>query len=517
MLPRYLATIGGITYLEIPLSSSSDGIRYLNWNQIKKDFNLFIIWHMFSFLPNGLDWVNFTPPLDYSDIKVFNKDINKVYVSGLTTLGDAYKPNVDAIKINNVFDDEVMLKAHYVDYYRYIEDGNCDFTSIYLCSELRDTLLQKISRYANMEYDKEFALNQILFALRSPKGRFLEGAYEEHIELYDNQKLYTVLDVFYILMKDPKAYFYPYNPRAPYDWKFNHELSSNFIFEGERTTKIPFSSLTWDVYRLNLYVDARIFGEVDFNRISKEYEGYDLPASITTVTYRRIFFMHVGAVQYRKLYIKVSPQTETLLKNIAIFRDRYGTYLDISMLGIYMFDKEANLDYPYEEEYDVKCQHIALTYLKKKHSPESFSKTVESFKKFYASLNTEQKLFLLKNRINEHGFVYDNVVWQENRKYFVVSETKRKWLENFAHFSGVGIAKKCYLTNEHIKSFLDYLNSFNRKNLKDQLKTVNDKRIEMAYSSMKRIHNKLLFTFRTDCSIGTHCMVPYLNDNGESK
>ena len=516
MLPRYLATHGGITYLEIPLPES-EGIRTFSPDKIKEKFNLFVIWHMFSFVNDNLDWIRYTTPMDYGDIKVFNKDVKKVYISGLTSLGDAYKPNVDAIKINSCFDDEIMLKAHYVDYYLYIEDGNCDFTSIYLCSELKDTFIQKIARYANMEHDKEFALNQILFALRSPKGRFLEGNYEEDIARYDNQKLYTVLDVMCLLMKNYMGYFRPYSAHAPFDWNVEHNMGDNYIFEGSKHTRISFSTLNWDVYRLNLSSDIRVFGTVHLDRISDKYKKYNLPATIETWAYRKFFFMRVGAVQYRKLHISATEGLIDKLKDIAIFKDSHGLYLDMSMLGIYMFNKDADLDFPYEEEYEIKCKYQALKYLQKIYAPDPIPKTVTNFKKFYNSLNEDQKLFLLENRITENGFFFKDNNVLENRNYLVVSETKRKWLEDFTYYTGDPFIKHRYLTTEQIKSFKEYVGSFSKVNIREQVKAMNDKRIEMAYKSMKRIHNKLLFTFRTDCMAGMHCMVDYLNDAGENR
>ena len=195
---------------------------------------------------------------------------------------------------------------------------------------------------------------------------------------------FCVFDVLNTLLDDDDAAFFPYHEKFKYERigvaSIAKDEYSKFI--ADRTSKCPFSNLTWHESRLNLSVQTRVNGTVEL----KDREGITasslgLFSPYSTFVYRNFSFVKDGHTHIGTFYITSSEETYKKFKNKGIVLDDsfksdkiYG--VDISKLPAInrkIADGKTSatdLAKAALQEHKLKAQIKALKYLKGQEVPE---------------------------------------------------------------------------------------------------------------------------------------------------
>lgn len=265
-------------------------------------------------------------------------------------------------------------------------------------------------------------------AVQDVSQRFSEGRDINYLPPADAFCVFNVLD---ILLNDSEAAFFPYHPKFAYEriGVASKEKDEYGKFVADKTSKCPFTNLTWHENRLNLSVMTRVNGAVelkDKNGMSAQNLGLAVP--YPTFVYRNFSFVKDGHTHIKVFYLTSSEATYKTFKNHGIITDDtfksdkiYG--LDISQLPAINRKiaegktSATDLCKAALQEHRLKAQIKALKYIKEQEIGE------EEIKK-PAHLTDAQIAFLSENGIDlNKGGQYSPLTTKEDPKDFYMAKS----------------------------------------------------------------------------------------------
>jgi hypothetical protein len=448
--PLLCLNVGSFSILKIPLPRSEQKkVRSCGIYDYDNMPPYFTLKQVFIITKEG--WLSFN--INYNTVNIFNDDVDGVFI--VCFLGNlpsikSHFPLVDPA-------DESFMVARYVSSYMFIQSCNL-FSAAEILEGMDDYLLSRLAVNAYGFDDKQFALNQLRFAIKSKAGRYVEGKKKY---IYDPTKPDCVFEILKYLMLDQEAVFYPLHPKGYFDSEF--VIGKNKQFVCHKDVAVPFNKLRWDAEKVDLSVSVKIHGYVELNLD----DDIGLPRRIETFTKRSFHFIRNGVSENARIYFNASAETIALFKLHDLIKEEDGKWcLDFSSLPI-ISKKLAKSEMTgpdihkiIMELIDAKKNYYSLLYIKNK----LFSKnTAEPFSILYRSLSERQKSILQKGyNLTENGFSFVASPIRRglaNINFYVSHKTGEIDISKLAFIVGESLTPKIF-SPEDLKASYEYLDLF---------------------------------------------------------
>jgi len=458
MVPRYLR-IKDYLLLEIPIPITK-GVRTVDIKQYRKDFSIEEIFSIFIFINDtNTEWMRFKENHE-GTIPIYNKDIHKIYITALVAKRYKLDSKIKATKIEGCDSDEIFIKMQYVNCSICIDEDLAYHAHRLLVFGLKDKFLYRLSLGAYAREDKLLACNQFKYAIETPKGRYLEGAFKGIMGATNNSM--CIISLLYFLMKNPNVYYFPYHPKGWYIWPDVHRYTDNRQFTPAPDTKIRLADLRWDHTTASLYIDIIVGGSVNLEMRNTDYIAANLPKIINTYTHQRIHFIAKGKPVHVKRYLELPSSLEYQFSETGIFRDEHGAYLDTSMFPLFYCGCNELLENRYERLFAHECKLYFMKYAKKLRGHYAIPKCISDFNEYYATLNEEQINILGRSRIHNSGFRYIEPKAEDTKVFFAVPDpvTDMRELKDLAYFTGDPFVTQRIIAPEKVKNFMESINFY---------------------------------------------------------
>jgi hypothetical protein len=383
--------------IKIPLAKSEGKkVRSYDLGNLKVTYPFLKLELVFVF--TKFNWLIFDN--NSTTLNVFNESVTEIFTVWSTVYLIEDDPPVKD-------DDEISIVAQYIGSYIFLERGFVQ-KAFNMIVTLSDILLSRLVFYAHGFDDRNFALNQLRFAIFCKEGRYIEG---KGVFFPKVNQIDCIFDLLKFLMQDKEAVFYPYHPNGRFDSYFVEGKNSHFICRSD--IEVPFNQLRWSPDKVDLFINTKVYGYIDV--MSYRHLDHDivsgLPNQIETYTTRQFHFIKNGISENTKVYIKASSATtEALIEQKILQSDESGYFIDFSempLLGCKLYT-ETKLTGPemfviIEDSIKYKKRYYSLRYIKMK----LFSTTFDSFSQTYQQFTLKEKKYLESlSGLTEKGYPF---------------------------------------------------------------------------------------------------------------